>query len=158
LGGAANFGDPMETILRGGCYCGAIRFEINDLFDAGYCHCSICQRFSGAPAVVWANTPARNFRITKGKPKGFSSSDHWVRFFCPSCGSPVYQCHPSSPPDGSDLLCILIPSLDDPLAVRPTAHIWCSSRLPFFHTSDDLPQFADGKLTHPSTRGPWRAA
>ena len=148
----------MTTTLSGGCFCGAIRFKVDDLFDAGYCHCSICQRMSGAPAVAWANTPARNFRVTKGEPEGFSSSEHWVRLFCPSCGSPVYGRHPSPPSDDSDLLCIPIPSLDDPSAVLPTAHIWCSSRLPLFETSDDLPRFDDGELSHPSTRGSWRSA
>jgi hypothetical protein len=146
----------MGTTLRGGCYCGAVRFEVDDLFDAGYCHCSICRRFSGAPVVLWANAPARQFRVTTGEPRGFASSAHWVRYFCPTCGSPVYQRHPTPPPDGSDLLCILTPSLDDPEAVRPTAHIWCSSALPFFGTSDALPRFADGQLTHPSKRAPWR--
>jgi hypothetical protein len=147
----------MDSTIRGGCYCGAIRFEVDDLFDAGYCHCSICQRFSGAPAVAWANTPARNFRLIRGTPSAFSSSDHWVRYFCPTCGAPVYQRRPAPPVDGSDLLCILIPSLDDPRSVRPTAHIWCSSRLPFFDTTDDMPRFDDGQLSDPSTRGSWRA-
>lgn len=148
----------MEPILRGGCHCGAVRFEVDHLHDAGYCHCSICRRFSGAPAVAWANTHARSFRLTRGSPKGFASSDHWVRFFCPTCGCPVYQRHPSPPADGSDLLCILIPSLDDPAMVRPTAHIWHGSRLPYFDVEDDLPRFAEGELSHPSRRRSWRFA
>jgi hypothetical protein len=148
---------PMTQLLRGGCFCGAVRFEADELFDTGYCHCSICQRFSGAPAVAWANMPARSFRITRGLPRGFASSDHWVRYFCSSCGCPVYGRHPSPPSDDSDLVCFMIPSLDDPAALRPTAHCWYSSRLPYFDTTDDLPRFSDEKLTHPSTRGPWRA-
>lgn len=147
----------MQSVFCGGCTSGAVRFEIDDFFDAGYCHCTICQRMSGSPAVAWANTRARNFRLTRGEPRGFASSDHWVRFFCPTCGAPVYQRHPSPPADGSDLLCILIPSLDDPQAVVPTAHIWCSSRLPSFEVADDLPRFDDGELTAPSERRSWRA-
>lgn len=144
-------------VLRGGCFCGAVRFEADDFFDTGYCHCSICRRFAGAPAVAWANLPGRDFRLTRGAPRGFQSSERWVRYFCTSCGAPVYGRHPTPPRDGSDLVCILIPSLDEPARVRPTAHIWCSARLPWFDTRDDLPRFPEGELSAPHTRIPWRA-
>ncbi len=142
----------MPETLRGGCFCGAVRFEIGEIHDAGYCHCSICRRFSGAPLVLWANAPARAFRVTEGAPKGFASSDHWVRYFCHTCGAPVYGRHPRPPADGSDLVCILVPSLDEPEAVRPTAHIGCGSGMPGFDVRDDLPRVADGTLDPPSTR------
>jgi len=101
--------------------------------------------------------PEVAYFLHRGAPRAFRSSEHWVRYFCASCGCPVYQRHPTPPSDGSDLVCILIPSLDDPTRVRPSAHIWCSSRLPFFDTRDDLPRFADGRLSHPSARRSWRA-
>ena len=146
----------MET-FRGGCFCGAVRFEVTEIFDAGYCHCSICRRFSGAPLVVWANAPGRAFRVTSGETRGFPSSDHWMRNFCPACGAPVFGRHPTPPADGSDLVCFSTASLDDPGAIRPTAHIWCGSRLSYFDVKDEIPRFADGELTHPSKRSPWRA-
>ena len=141
----------MRDPLRGGCACGAVRFEIDALHDAGYCHCTICQRFSGAPAVAWANAEGRCFRLLQGSPRGFRSSEHWVRYFCPDCGAPVYQRHREPPDDGTDLLCVLIPSLDEPAAVTPRAHIWCSSRLPYFDVRDDLPRFEDGRLPAPGS-------
>lgn len=147
----------MKEAFQGGCFCGAVRFEIGEIFDAGYCHCSICRRFSGSAFVLWANAPGRAFRITAGDPVGFASSDRWKRYFCPTCGAPVYGRHPSPPPEGSDLVCIATPSLDTPDAIRPTAHIWCGSGLPYVEVRDDLPRFSDGELTHPSKRGPWRA-
>jgi Uncharacterized conserved protein len=142
----------MSEIFRGGCFCGAVRFELREVFDAGYCHCSICRRFSGAPLVSWANAPARAFRILVGQPTGFASSEQWIRYFCPECGAPIYGRQPNPPDDGSDLVCICIPSLDDPGTVRPTAHIWCGSGLPDFDTTDNLPRFAEGKLSHPTQR------
>jgi hypothetical protein len=147
----------MADTFRGGCFCGAVRFELSEIFDAGYCHCSVCRRFSGAPFVLWANAPGRAFRLTAGAPAGFASSDHWVRYFCPSCGAPVYGRHPFPPEDGSDLVCILTPGLDDPDAVRPTAHIWCGSGLAYVDVRDALPRFEDGCLSPPSTRASWRA-
>ena len=147
----------MGEAFRGGCFCGGVRFEIGEFFDAGYCHCTICRRFSGAPFVLWANAPARSFRVTEGAPLGFSSSDHWTRYFCRECGAPVYGRHPSPPADDSDLVCILVPSLDAPDAIRPSAHIWYGSRLPWVEIRDDLPRFEDGELDPPSKRRSWKA-
>ena len=128
-----------------------MRFEIDALHDAGYCHCSICQRFSGAPVVAWANAEGRHFRLLQGSPRGFRSTAHWVRYFCTECGAPVYQRVPSPPHDGSDLLCILIASLDEPSGVTPRAHIWCGSQLPWFEVRDDLPRYDDGELPAPTS-------
>jgi hypothetical protein len=146
----------MTETHRGGCFCGAVRFELDEIFDAGTCRCSNCRRMSGAPLVLWANAPAHAFRITAGHPVGFASSEHGVRHFCPACGAPVYGRHPDPPADGSDLVCVCTPSLDDPESVRPTAHIWCGSGLSWFETADDLPRFAEGELSHPRERGSWR--
>jgi hypothetical protein len=113
-----------ETLL-GGCFCGDVRFEVADVFDAAYCHCSICRRIAGAPAVLFAIAPAASFRITQGKPTGFASSPDWVRYFCPRCGTAVYGARPSNEDDAAFSIALL----DQPEAVRPTAHIWCSSQL-----------------------------
>ena len=147
----------MGESHRGGCFCGAVRFEINEIFDAGYCHCSICRRFSGSAFVLWANVPGRAFLLTAGTPTGFASSDHWVRYFCPTCGAPMYGRRPDPPRDGSDLVSVLTPSLDRSDAVRPSAHIWCGSGLPYVEIRDDLPRSEDGQLSHPSKRRSWRA-
>ena len=147
----------MMVTFHGGCFCGGVRFEATEIFDAGYCHCSICRRFSGAPLVVWANAPGRAFRVTAGETCAFSSSDHWERHFCPTCGAPVFGRHPTPPADGSDLVCFSTTSLDDSEGIRPTAHIWFGSRLSYFDVKDDLPRSAEGELPHPNKRSPWRA-
>ena len=144
---------PSAEALGGGCFCGAVRFELAGVYDAGYCHCTICRRMSGAPAVAWANVFGRDFRIVAGRPRGFASSPAWTRYFCGICGAPVHQRHPDPPRDGGDLVCVLIPSLDEPDTVRPRAHIWCSARLPYFEIDDTLPRFEQGELTPPESRG-----
>ncbi len=40
----------IDGPLEGGCHCGAIRYRASAVFDAGYCHCSICRRISGSAA------------------------------------------------------------------------------------------------------------
>jgi hypothetical protein len=43
---------PAEQ-LTGGCLCGAIRYEIDRVFDVMYCHCSRCRKATGAAALAY---------------------------------------------------------------------------------------------------------
>ena len=44
----------MTVVHTGGCFCGAVRYRVEGPpLDAGYCHCRMCQRANGAPAVAW---------------------------------------------------------------------------------------------------------
>src|SRR4051794_41879138 len=43
--------DGVFEPLTGGCACGAVRYEISEpLVSASYCHCTRCQRRTGAAA------------------------------------------------------------------------------------------------------------
>jgi len=148
----------MNESFGGGCYCGDVRFEVTDIFDAGYCHCSICRRLSGgAPVYVWACAPAESFHITRGTPACFASSETFNRYFCPRCGGHLFGKYRAPAPDATALVWFGVFTLDAPQAIRPTVHMWCSSKVPYFDIIDDLPRFADGTLSHPSTRRTWRA-
>src|SRR6202035_3322444 len=47
--------NPRRT---GRCLCGAVRYKLESApFDAGYCHCRICQLASGAPVMAFATVP-----------------------------------------------------------------------------------------------------
>ena len=123
--------------LTGGCLCGALRYRITPpLMDAAYCHCRMCQKASGAPAMPWVSVPVGQFLYTQGTPKAYRSSDWARREFCGACGSPLVFRYddPTKPLD------VAIPSLDDPAAVVPAYHIWRQSRLPWFETTDALPR------------------
>jgi hypothetical protein len=46
----------------GGCLCGKVRFRVTALpLAAGYRHCRMCQRNSGAPVVAWVTFLAIGF-------------------------------------------------------------------------------------------------
>jgi hypothetical protein len=147
----------MNEIFEGGCYCGDVRFEVANIFDAGYCHCSICRRFGGGPVTFWANAPAESFRITRGDPACFASSENWERYFCPRCGTGLFGKYRQPPAEGRNLVSFGVFNLLAPQSIRPTAHMWCSSKVAYFETSDDLPRFPEGALSHPDKRKSWRA-
>ena len=123
--------------LEGGCLCGAIRYKI-DATDAtvDLCHCRMCRKAGGAPVVAWAQVPPTQFRVTEGEPKTYQSSKIASRHFCPACGSQVYMSDP-----GGQSVGITLGTLDDPEALRPTAHGYDSERLSWLHLDDDLPRY-----------------
>jgi hypothetical protein len=45
--------------------------------------------------------------------------------------------------DEPDFLDVTLASLDDPEAVRPTYHIWTTSRVDWFDIADDLPRYPE---------------
>jgi hypothetical protein len=126
--------------FAGGCLCGHIRYEATaQPVSAGYCHCRMCQRSSGAPAQVWAQFPIEFFRYTTAEPEVYKSSSWGERRFCPQCGSQL-EFRLQKDPATVDLN---VPTLDDPGAVQPSTHIWTKDQLPWFETTDDLPRHSD---------------
>jgi hypothetical protein len=111
----------------------------SDPIDAGYCHCRICQRASGAPVLAWASFPVASFAYEKGDVGAYRSSDHGVREFCRDCGTQLLF-RDDRTPQRVDLN---LASLDEPAALVPEYHIWTASRIPWFNVVDDLPRYAD---------------
>jgi hypothetical protein len=136
----------MGDVLTGGCNCGAVRYEVDELVGATYCHCHRCQRRSGAAASPSAHAAPGAFRIVAGgdalgvwAPEG--GSEKW---FCAQCGSALF----AKPAEGE--AAIRLGTFDADPGVRPTAHVWCESAAPWEPLPDDgLPRFAQGRGSAP---------
>ena len=134
-------------MIEGGCLCGTVRYRLHEEpFDAGYCHCRMCQRAAGAPVLAFASVPLGAFELTAGEPKRRRSSSFGERWFCGDCGMQIAMRVDHQP----DTIDFTLPSLDDPERVRPEFHIWSKSRIGWFDTSDDLPRH---ERFRPDTRG-----
>ena len=84
-------------MLKGGCFCGWIRYETEVTpFDETNCHCSICRRTTGAPFVAWFSVPRSQFRLVCGEPTRFRSTAEGTRSFCPQCGTQLTFEHQTS--------------------------------------------------------------
>ncbi len=127
-------------MLTGGCFCGKLRYEASGQpFDQTLCHCSICRRTTGAPAVAWLSVRPADFRFTRGEPRLFRSSDGGTRRFCQDCGAQLtFQMQ------GLDEVDVTIASLDDPEAAPPADEIWTSTRIGWMDQINGLPRFAGG--------------
>jgi hypothetical protein len=139
----------MESPFTGGCACGTVRYALESPpFDAGWCHCRICQLNSGAPAMVFASVPAGHLVFTAGADRvgKFKSSSFGHRLFCADCGTPLLM-QVDHQPETVDFSVV---TLDDPDAVAPGFHIFRASKVRWFETADDLPRH---EKFRPDTRG-----
>jgi hypothetical protein len=129
----------ITTRATGGCLCGDIRFEIvKPAIDSGYCHCKMCQRFSGAPVIAGATFPKEGVRFTTGNPTYYRSSAIAERGFCPRCGSsltyrPVAR-------RWTDWIFIFSGSFDGACEFPPDWHLGIESQVPWLSILDELPR------------------
>jgi hypothetical protein len=131
----------MDIPFSGGCACGSIRYEgaaapvamIN-------CHCTDCQRSSGAPFASGVVVFTADLKVT-GTPRTYSvhasSGLPATRSFCAECGTPLFTRSEANPQFTS----IRFPSLDDTSAFRPMLDIWTSSAQPWVCLDERLPHF-----------------
>ena len=128
------------TPITGGCLCGAVRYQISaSAIDVAYCHCRMCQRFTGGPTVAGAMFPIEAFRFTQGGPKYYQSSPITERGFCADCGSSLLHRAPVKT-SWSDWYWVLLGSLDIPENFAPTWHLGIESQMPWHDVHDDLPR------------------
>ncbi len=129
-------------MLRGGCYCGRIRYEAAGTpFHETNCHCSICRRTTGAPFVAWFTVHRSQFRFVSGEPTRFSSSPKGTRSFCPQCGTQLTFKHE----DFSDEIDVTTCSLDAPDALPPKDHTRTRSKLSWIKLADRLVEYAESR-------------
>jgi len=118
----------MTTPLHGSCLCGAIRYSVDvPITELRACHCTHCQKTSGAGGSVNATIPSAALHVTQGTPKRYAakadSGRTLYRYFCGDCGSPIYSQRATAP----DLVSIRIGTLDDAGDMKITTHIWTRS-------------------------------
>jgi len=134
----------METLLRGGCLCGAVRYECTgDPEKSSYCHCDDCKKATGGPYTVGVLGQAATLRIISGQVKGYTtiadSGRKITRQFCPNCGSPLFTRAEKCP----DLVFIKAGSLDEPALIKPSCQTWTKRAVPWAYIDEKLPSYSE---------------
>jgi hypothetical protein len=121
----------------GGCFCGAIRYEVTAPMTAvTYCHCSRCRRWHGHVGA-YAAVDREGFRLTEARGlKWHSVSAAVRRGFCVECGSSVLFDETADPK-----MSICAGTLDSPTGLREKAHIFVASKGDYYELSGDLPRY-----------------
>ncbi len=125
-------------VITGGCICGRIRFEISaPPISTGYCHCSICQKFSGSAMSTWTAFPKSAVSFGT-EPTYFGTSPIAERGFCSTCGASIAYCL-LQPKEAAHIV-LFTPSLDHPENYAPVAHSGVETKMPWLEIFDDLPR------------------
>src|SRR5690606_16303860 len=106
-----------------------------------HCHCARCRKAHGSVWATYVAAPAAGFGIVRGGPlvASWHASPAVARRLCSRCGSVL--------PPVADGPRVALPAglLDDDPGVRPTAHIFTASAVPWATPGDDLPRFPGGR-------------
>jgi hypothetical protein len=146
-------------MIRGGCLCGGVRFEIERAVGPfELCHCPRCRKASGSAFAAGLGVRVADFRLLSGAdlvrtyeaPLRECPPAYRVAF-CSQCGSPV-----PDPPPGATWFEIPAGLLDDDPGLHPDKHIFVECKSPWFEIADLLPQLT--KLQLAELRNPRRGA
>ncbi len=127
--------------IEGGCYCGAVRFEITaePAFN-GQCHCRECQYITGGYPNVVMGVPESGFVYTKGAPATFMRDDletPLAREFCGKCGT-----HILGRPPGMGMAVVKAGTFDDPSQFPgPQMAIFTCDAQSYHHVPDGVAAF-----------------
>jgi hypothetical protein len=104
--------------LTGGCFCGSVRYRMEEPLFVYACHCSDCQKWSGSVFACFATCEARLVTAIGETPPKFvtSTREAKVRVYatCPECGNRLWSRAHASPATVD----IRIGTLDMPSCVR----------------------------------------
>ncbi len=131
-------------MIRGGCLCGGVRFEIaRAVGPFELCHCRRCRKASGAAYAAMIGVRTADFRLLQGREliatydaPLLEQPPAYRTVFCRRCGSPL----PVPEPQG-EWFEIPAGAFDDDPQVRPDKHIFVELRAPWFEITDKLPQY-----------------
>jgi hypothetical protein len=127
--------------VTGQCLCGAVRFAVDEPFvSSSICHCTNCKKISGGAGTVSGRTRTSAIRLLAGEEhvRTFQPVEGTAKSFCGVCGSNLFG---GGWPD-SEWTSVRLSALDDPLDVRPEAHIFVRSVALWETLPDDgLPRY-----------------
>ena len=134
-------------MITGACLCGGVRYEVGAPFvSSNYCHCTRCQRRTGAAASANARCEPGSFRIVQGEElvRCWKPEQGFEKCFCSVCGSALF----SRSPDDPDEIAIRLGTVDGDPGIRPQKHQFVA----YAAVWEPIPD--DGLPRHPeSSRG-----
>ncbi|HVK62653.1 MAG TPA: GFA family protein [Bdellovibrionales bacterium] len=124
----------------GSCLCEQVKYEVEGGFESFYlCHCQHCQKDTGSAHAANLFSTKATLHWVSGKEQirtfNLPSTRH-MKSFCKTCGSAL----PSQQMEGK-LLVVPAGSLNGEIALKPNAHIFCSSQARWAKDLEDIQRF-----------------
>ncbi|WEX74528.1 GFA family protein [Sinorhizobium numidicum] len=128
----------MADTHKGTCFCGALEIQVSGApEEMGYCHCSSCRSYSGAPVTAFTLWKAESVKIVRGAEflGRFNKIGFSERHFCIKCGGHLMTVHPTF--GLTDVYAAAIPTM----TFKPAVHLnYAEAVLPM---KDGLPKLRD---------------
>jgi len=128
-----------EKTFKGGCLCGAVRYEATGPLRAiSLCHCGQCRKWHGHAGAYTAVDKPRLKLVQERGLRWYRSSNFAQRGYCAECGSSLFWRH-----DKAGHVAIAAGTLDGPTGVKLEKHIYAAHKGDYYDIKDGLPQFAE---------------
>jgi hypothetical protein len=144
-----------EETFAGRCACGAVRYEMKGRpIVVHACHCTECQRLTGAAFAINAVIETDRVALVSGEPEPAAvlgtSGKRQTILRCPACRVALWSHYPTA---GERIAFVRVGTLEEPARLPPDIHIFTSTRLPWL----TLPKSARAVSEFYSPRDVWPA-
>jgi len=128
--------------VDGSCHCGNIKFEAEiDLDKVTICHCTDCQRMTGAAFRTVVPAIKNSFKLLQGEPSTYlkiaESGNRRIQGFCPNCGTSIYATSELN----QEIFGLRVGTLNQRADIIPKKQIWHRSALDWVSEIEHLPKF-----------------
>lgn len=128
----------MSETHEGSCFCGAVKIEVTGQPEAmGYCHCTDCAAWAGAPINAFSLWPSEAVKVIAGEDKlsSFAKTEASHRTFCTQCGGHMMSQHPGM--GKTDVYLNIVPGIKH----KGVFHVYYGEKT--MSVPDGLPKFKD---------------
>jgi hypothetical protein len=149
--------------MDGGCDCRGVRYRMTSApMIVHCCHCTWCQRETGASFALNAVIETSRVELLAGKPELVntpSASGKGQKILrCPTCRIAVFSHYPGA---GDGFAFIRVGTMDDPSKCPPDVHIYTSTKQPWVVLPPGAKAFAEfynpKEVWSPSAQERWAA-
>jgi hypothetical protein len=131
-----------QTQLEGGCSCGGVRYRLASTpMFVNCCHCTWCQRETGSAFVINAIIEADRVELTRGATDAVvtpsESGSGQIIHRCPTCHVALWSHYGGRTRSAF----VRAGTLDRKDVIRPDAHIFTRSKVPWVVLPADQPSF-----------------
>lgn len=132
----------MSETFEGGCSCGVVRYRLTSRpMFTNCCHCLDCQKQTGGAFAINAMIETARIEMLADEPAVIempspSGRGHEIHR-CPKCEVALWSNYGRR----TWMRFVRVPTLDEPHAIKPDAHIFTRSKVPWVTLPDDTPAF-----------------
>jgi hypothetical protein len=132
----------MTQTLEGGCACGAVRYRLaSSPMFVNCCHCTWCQRETGSAFVINAVIETDRVEVTEGETLAVTtpseSGTGQIIHRCSACHVALWSHYGGR----TKAAFVRAGTLDKPNPIKPDAHIFTRSKLPWVSLDGGAPAF-----------------